>query len=306
MPGSSKNESKIILDPTKNQIVVLAGRRSKRPRLTAKTPSEKPACPFCKGNEFMTPPTRFALPNEKNWLTRVFENAFPALKPVGKFSSIPGPAFGEHEVVVETPDHSQLFPDYSEEQLGLLFKTYVATVKRLEKRSGVKSLVLIKNHGLAGGASIPHEHSQIFSLPVKAPLFEQEKSFFASHKKKTGKCFYCSFAKSQPKVFENPFARVIAPEFGRFGFEMWVVPKKHVERLAQLSERQGVMLLQAIQACVRKTQHLNEAYNFFFHETGHLHVEFVPRKSVWAGLELGSGVVINTHAQKDVLKELKV
>ena len=41
------------------------------------------------------------------------------------------------------------------------------------------------------------------------------------------------------------------------------------------------------------------------HETGHLHVEFYQRKSVWAGVELGAGVIINSHAQKDVLSELK-
>ena len=298
--------NKIIEDPTKRQIVIVAGKRSKRPRLTtSKTAGEKPSCPFCPGSESLTPPTRFALPNSKNWRTRVFENAFPALKPKGSFSGIPGPAFGEHEVVVETPKHDELFQNYSQGQLALVFESYVATIRRLEKRKGIRTVFLIKNHGLAGGASIPHEHSQVFSLPFKAPLLEREEAFYASHKKKTGKCYYCSFALNQKALFENSFAKVVAPEFGRFGFELWVIPKKHVHRLQDLSEKEGVMLLQAIQECVKRTYGIVEAYNFVFHETGHLHVEFYPRKSVWAGLELGAGVVINSHAQKDVLKELK-
>ncbi len=302
---ASSGESKFILDPTKNQIVIVAGRRAERPRLTSAKKDEKPACPFCPGNEFMTPPTRFALPNAKAWKTRVFENAFPALKPKGKFSKIPGPGFGEHEVIVETPKEGGLFQDFGEEQLKIVFRTYVETVKRLEKRKGVKNVFLIKNHGLAGGASIPHEHAQVFALPFVPPLVETENSFFNSFKRKTGKCFYCSLVKSQPKLWENSFASVIAPEFARFGFELWVIPKKHCAGLKELSEKEGVLLLKAIQECVRRTYGIVQAYNFVFHETGHLHVEFYPRKTVWAGLELGSGVVINSRTQKDVLAQLK-
>ena len=244
------------------------------------------------------------MPNAKHWKTRVFENAFPALKPKGSFSGIPGPAFGEHEVVVETPKHDELFQNYSREQVALVFQTYVASIKRLKKRKGIRTVLLIKNHGLAGGASIPHEHSQIFTLPFKGPLLEKEEAFWAWHKKQKGKCYYCDFVRGQKALFENDFAKVVAPEFGRFGYELWVIPKKHVLRLKDLNEKEGVLLLQAVQECVRRTCKIVESYNFVFHETGHLHVEFYPRKSVWAGLELGSGVVINSHAPNDVLKEL--
>src|SRR3989344_2991811 len=100
--------NKVIFDPIKNQVVIVAVKRSKGRRLFSKV-KEMPLCPFCKVNEKMTPPTRLALPNARDWRTRVFENAFPALKPKGRFKKIPGPAFGEHEVVVETPSHDQLF-----------------------------------------------------------------------------------------------------------------------------------------------------------------------------------------------------
>jgi len=294
--------SKIIFDPTKGQVVIVAGKRAKRPRLFSKA---KPSCPFCKGSEHATPPTRFALPDAKNWSTRVFENAFPALKPQGRFEKIPGPAFGEHEVIVETPSHGELFQDFGEGHLRMVFKTYVERMKKLRERKGVERVLLMKNHGLAGGASIPHEHAQLFSFPFKPPLLSNEEWFYASFKTAKGKCYYCSFASTQPKVWENSFAAVVAPEFGRFGYELWVIPKKHVSRLEDLSVSEGVLLLKAIQQCVKKTYAIADSYNFVFHETGHLHVEFYPRKSVWAGVELGAGVIINSHAQKDVLSELK-
>lgn len=298
------DENKITFDPTKGQIVVVAGKRSKRPRLFAKA-KEKPPCPFCPGCEKMTPPTRFALPRARGWKTRVFENAFPALKPHGRFNKIPGPAFGEHEVIVETPKHDELFQNLDAQQLRLVFETYVSRLKTLGKRKGVESVLLIKNHGLAGGASIPHEHAQIFSFPFKPPLLFHEGWFCESFKRNTGKCFYCYFSSRQHAVFENSFAKVVAPEFGRFGYELWVIPKKHILHLKDLAVHEGVLLLQAIQQCVKKTWKIVDSYNFVFHETGHLHVEFYPRKSVWAGVELGAGVVINSHAHRDVLTELR-
>lgn len=285
-------------------MVIVAGKRSKRPRLIGKS-LVKPSCPFCPGSEKTTPPTRFALPSERKWTTRVFENAFPALTPKGKFAGIPGTGFGEHEVIVETSVHNELFQDYSDEHLRLVFKTYVDTVKRMEKRKGIHRVFLIKNHGLAGGASIPHEHAQAFALPFEPPLLALEEEFFDAFKRKTGKNYYLELEKKQKPVFENSFARVIAPEFAKFAFELWIIPKKPVAKLKDLSDKDGVLLLKAIQACVKKTYGIVDSYNFVFHETGQLHVEFYPRKSVWAGLELGTGVVINSYSQEAVLEKLK-
>lgn len=297
--------NRIDFDPTKSQVVIVASKRAQRPKLFSDAKKQKPACPFCPGSEFMTPPTIFALPKEKNWKTRVFQNAFPALTQKKKASGIPGNAFGEHWVLVETSGDPKLFQDYDDAQLALVFETYVETMRRLEKIKGVEKAFLFKNHGLAGGASIPHEHSQAFAFAFNPPMLEQEEKFFASFKKKTGKCFYCDFLKKQPKVWENDFARVIASPYGRFAFEMWVMPKKHVSKLEDLNAREGVLLLKAIQECIRKTYGIVESYNFVFHETGHLHVEFYPRKSVWAGLELGAGVVINSRSQKDAMEQLR-
>ncbi len=36
-------------------------------------------CPFCTGNEHMTPPTVASSPGEENWQVRVVENLYPVL-----------------------------------------------------------------------------------------------------------------------------------------------------------------------------------------------------------------------------------
>jgi len=50
-------------DESKNALVIVASKRSKRPRVFGK----KKICPFDFGNEKLTPPTRLALPDEKNY-----------------------------------------------------------------------------------------------------------------------------------------------------------------------------------------------------------------------------------------------
>lgn len=303
-PASKDEENKLVIDPTKDQLVILSPRRSSRPKLFGQK-EQKPACPFCPGNERMTPPTKFALPSIKGWKTRVFENAFPALTPKGKFSGVPGNAYGEHLVMVETPEDTKLFQDYSPAQLSLVFKTYLKAYATLERMKGIKRVFIFKNHGLAGGASIPHEHSQAFAFPFNPPTLVQEDAFSMVYKMRTGKCYYCDFAKRHPVLWENDFAAVVPVEFARFAYELWVIPKKHVARLKDLAPAQGVKLLQAVQECVRKTYGIVDSYNFVIHETGHLHVEFYPRKSVWAGLELGAGIVINSRSPENVIGQLR-
>ena len=74
-------------------------------------------CPFCPGNESMTPPEIMALGRKEgaktvsSWLVRVFSNKFPALRieesterfGIGVYDKVGG--FGAHEVIVENPDH---------------------------------------------------------------------------------------------------------------------------------------------------------------------------------------------------------
>jgi len=81
-------------DPATKEWGIIATERSKRPDdfKKAAPPIEKPPykenCPFCPGNEHLTPPETLAYrtggpPNSKGWWVRVVPNKFPALSPEG-------------------------------------------------------------------------------------------------------------------------------------------------------------------------------------------------------------------------------
>ena len=82
-------------DPTTKEWVIIAAERSKRPHdfIKTKTLTEKPPykedCPFCQGNEHLTPHESLAYrsggpADSKGWWVRVIPNKFPALSPEGE------------------------------------------------------------------------------------------------------------------------------------------------------------------------------------------------------------------------------
>ena len=71
-------------DPISNRRVIIAGDRANRPgHSTATAPTEP--CPFCAGNEAMTPPEVFAYrqkdtrADDTGWSVRIVTNKYPAL-----------------------------------------------------------------------------------------------------------------------------------------------------------------------------------------------------------------------------------
>lgn len=87
--------SEIRRDPISGRLVIFATERSKRPaafaressgaRSCASVPAYLEGCPFCAGNERMTPPELLALgrstaePDTAGWRVRVVPNRYPAV-----------------------------------------------------------------------------------------------------------------------------------------------------------------------------------------------------------------------------------
>ncbi len=72
-------------NPITREWVVIATERARRPdqfarkqRLAA-LPAYDAKCPFCPGNEHLTPPETFRLPGDGGWAVRCFPNKFSAL-----------------------------------------------------------------------------------------------------------------------------------------------------------------------------------------------------------------------------------
>lgn len=131
-------------------------------------------CPFCPGNERLTPPEILrvapdgiegAPATDSPWLVRAFNNLIPRLP-----DSCTG-GRNESYVVVEDPRH---FADgarhpndllhtgmLSAAQVHAILRATVEVVRRAAANPAVKAVLIRKNQGRESGASQPHVHSQV-------------------------------------------------------------------------------------------------------------------------------------------------
>jgi len=320
--------------------VVIATERAKRPHDFKREERvvESKTCPFCPGNEHMTPPATLLLKRDeegnlvfdcdkgdervKGWITRCFPNLYPAfVPPKGEYleKRVPKIAHGHHEVLVETPNHDEHPPRASVEQLYYALLTLQKRAMLLAEKQYVEYISMFRNYGPRGGASLYHPHMQIIASPLVPKLVMEELTASDEYYQEHGECLYCRVVKQERKterfIYENQHFLAIAPWASRFPFEFWILPKEH--SLTFLDE--GEEKLRALAEILRKTLGaLSEAlhdpsYNLAFHvhpliygfEGFHWHIEVYPRLTTLAGFELGGDIYINVTPPEVAAEELK-
>jgi len=301
-------------DPTKNEVVVVANERARRPEVMGRG-----LCPFCKGEEQNTPPATFVYPSEENWTVRAFPNLFAAFKTEGVFREKKygeefwrSYAYGSHEVIVESGEHGRLFQELDDKELDAVRRAYQNRLRELGKEEKARYVFLFKNHGRAAGASIEHEHSQVISLPLVPDLILKEVGANEDYRKKHGNCLYCDLLEREAEntLFETGKFVALCPSFSRFPFETWILPKEHGSDLKEMDEKTANEFMKLLQQCIRAIYDVSKDYNIVYHAPPegtdlHFHAEIYPRPNVWAGVELGTGLIINTKTEKESLAVLK-
>ncbi len=172
--------SDIRYDRIHDTHVIIAPERLHRPdcySAESKKEIAKEHCPFCEGNESMTPPEIFtirkegSLSNEKGWQTRVVPNLYKAVQieavhthHYGLFEHWEG--FGAHEVIIDTPKHHTSMTQWSEVEVVQWLKTLRSRVSDLRKDGRIAYISLFKNEGREAGATQQHAHTQLIGLPI--------------------------------------------------------------------------------------------------------------------------------------------
>ncbi len=116
-------------------------------------------------------------------------------------------------------------------------------------------------------------------------------------------------------IYENKGAIAFTPFVSREPFELRVFPKKHLPFFEDTSEEDLKWMVEALQnVLIRIEKRLGDPdYNFFIHTAPlrdkkshshyHWHIEIVPKISVSAGFELGTGIEI-TVVDPDVAAKI--
>ncbi|MBN2014297.1 MAG: galactose-1-phosphate uridylyltransferase [Candidatus Altiarchaeota archaeon] len=290
--------------------VIIASDRGKRPTdFVRKEIEEKPGfCYFCPGNEHTTPPEISRVEEGGKWIIRCFPNKYPATTTecgeIRENLLTKMPAYGRHEVVAETPNHGQHLDELSVDHLVKVLDMYSSRIKELKKDEKIRYVMVFKNQGKEAGASLDHSHTQIIALSVVPPLVKAETEAARKYGAERGSCPFCDIWRSEKDserlIFEDENTIAFTPYASRFPFEAWIMPKRHVRTLEELSDLEKKSFAEMLKKILRRLHmSLNKPpYNFWLHhspEDGdlHLHLELAPRLSSFAGMEYGSEVVIN-------------
>lgn len=280
-------------------------------------------CPFCPGNEAMTPSEiaawgrRQGGKNAPGWQVRVIPNKFPALQieettdktAIGLYDKVGG--FGAHEVIIDNPDHTKEIADLSLENVELLLRVYRDRCLDLKKDTRFKYILIFKNYGASAGASMEHPHSQLIGLPVVPSRVKGEVRGATKHYEYTDRCIYCDILSQEVEekklsILEEEGFAALSPFASRFPFETWIMPKSHRSSFDTLSDAELRPLAVVLKTTLLKikTALKDPSYNFMIHtmplqgrerreDTYHWHIEIIPKLTQIAGFELGTGFYVN-------------
>ncbi|NQU82629.1 MAG: galactose-1-phosphate uridylyltransferase [Parcubacteria group bacterium] len=328
-PKKPKFPSQLRYDTISKDWVVIATGRGKRPEKFKKEkrtdnclPKDK--CPFCKIETQETPTLIYNKGKDleykkgiipEQWTTIVIPNKYPAVVPSGQLDEhIEGKLFktlnavGFHEVVV-TESHTKQIAEFSVSQIKEVMDVYQSRYLSLKDKKFVNYISIFHNHGREAGASICHPHSQILTTPLVDASLNRTLETSQNYFKDTGKCIYCKMNRWEQKtktriVFENKSFLVICPFASKVAFEMIVSPKKHLPYFEEATEQEKIDLSEAFhEAMSRLYKGLGDpAYNFYLHTAPcdgedhthyHWHWTILPKTTIPAGFEFGTGIEIS-------------
>lgn len=314
--------SEIRLNPITREWVIIAREKGRKPedfiivKENRKPPEFLKTCPFCPGNETVTPKETFKICDEKGWKIRVVPNKFAVLSNEGERArshtglrkNVNG--VGTHEVIIETPIHNLTAATMPLEQLKEVIQTYKDRFLETYRDQRVDHVILFKNSGAASGTTIEHPHSQVVGIPVM-PLhirsrIENAMRFFDD----TGECLMCRTIKDELNegariVMDTKHFTAFVPYAALSPFHTWIFPKKHSGFFADMQSDEIWDIASNLKSIMARLCHglNNPDFNYVVMSGNpsdvnsgfiHWYLSIVPRVAMASGFELGSGVYINS------------
>jgi UDPglucose--hexose-1-phosphate uridylyltransferase len=321
--------SELRQDPITHDWVIINVGRGARPH---DAPGASAAgCPFCPGNEALTPAATDQLSaSDGSWLVRAVPNRFPVLSPEQPESELEESngiwrkrvGYGYHEVIVESPDHDTALGTMPVAQARRVLEMYARRARALASLDGrLRQIVLFRNYGTRAGTSLAHPHSQIVATPTVSPETRRrvmdEIAFFDEN----GRCGLCrelelERASGERVVLETPAFVTIAPFASGDPYQLQIAPRRHCASFLEVEPGElddlAAHLTRMLAALRRQLgdPHYNlvvssPPLDLLHRSAAHWFIEILPRITTPAGFELGSRIVVNVQTPERAAAELR-
>lgn len=316
--------TEIRKDPFSDAMVIYSPKRAGRPDYTGfekKIVLRAENCPFCEGNEDMTPSEIFSVrdsgnKNEPGWKVRVIPNKFPVLGIEGETSAgRPGlyknmKGVGAHEVIIETPYHKLSVKNRTDRYYENIFSTIRERVADLKRDKRFRYIQVFKNHGPLAGATISHHHTQVIALPfVPVTVETRLERAYRFYKEKNMSVFEEILRTETDSglriICENTSFAAFSPYYSPSPFFISIFQKKGEPRFEDIIEEKLKDLSDIYSKLIKKVESAldSPSFNFILNNSPpdadcenyfSWTIDLVPVISGTGGFEAATGCFINS------------
>lgn len=298
-----------LKNPISKQWVILAPKRSKRPgehngvlnshpiplskREGTKENVSFHTCPFCPGREKEESELfriGAAFP-DTNWQVRVVPNKYPFTP--------------HHEIIIHSTDDMKNFDTLSKEHVKLIFQTYQQRFNT-HKRDG--QVFIFHNHGIAGGESLSHPHSQLVVVPFNVQMEIPRLDPFSSFGVYPVSLTEHTYQEDDSIMVASKYFYFFCPQTSQWPDEVWIVPKERGKMYSDILDEEISDLAFILQRVLQimDVRHNNDfPFNFYIYPGSDWYLRIIPRLKSLGGFELGTGVFVNTQDPKETMQFLK-
>jgi UDPglucose--hexose-1-phosphate uridylyltransferase len=256
----------LLYDDITGEPRLVVPRRAKRPNATGADAPPRTGCPFCAGNEDETPRELERIDgHDASWLARSVLNLYPLVD--------------GHEVLIATPRHATSLRELTPREFAVM----VALWQRRHSAhttaaAGDHYTHLFVNDGTTAGASMPHVHAQLLSIP-----HTRASDALVEHVHNRATCVLCSEAGFD--VWRDEQYRLHVPKAPRIAGTMVLAPIAHDTDFASAHALELAEAL-ALSLVALPDNDFNLWVVANQRAGAHWYVELVPRVGYPAGVEL--------------------
>ncbi len=255
------------------------------------------------------------MPAQPAWSVRVVPNKFPAVQPdlktiaedAGRHRLQDG--YGFHEVIIESPRHDADLVAMSDAEIEVVVSVYSERSRQLLYRPGIEAVVLFRNHGRRGGASLQHPHAQAVALALLPPTLAQLARWGHGYHHEHGRCPTCDEIGTERTlkkriIEETQNFLVFVPFAAEHPFETWIAPIEHQASFLSMRDLQRIEFAHLLRRTLNRLRRARDdpPYNFVIDSAArsqvqstylHWRLRIAPDLATSGGFELGSGMAIN-------------
>lgn len=295
-------KSEIRIDYVHDRQVVIAPGRAKRHHDQAVTQGS-PQTVITPENDAFSPknlkgvPALLTIGGQKRWRVKVIKNIYPVVSPDNPR------AYGYQEVVVDTPDYGVDVSMLPESHIVDIFRAYGRRVRSIQRDKKIRYILVFKNNGGRAGASINHAHSQIFASAYVPPHIITRRKRAQEYRIVHSTDYYSDLLIKEERgprwIRSGNHVCALTPYASLYNYEAWIMPWRRIDNIAQLTQAELKEMAHYLKRMLTRLYERGLPYNYYMHQvigdqSEHLYLRIAPRRDVWAGLELGSRLIVNS------------